>query len=46
MKEPVNIITDSACVAGVVQRLERSFLKQINHELLFNQMKELWLLLQ
>ncbi|NXI72513.1 POK6 protein, partial [Anseranas semipalmata] len=37
----VNIVTDSAYVTGIVQRMEASFLKQIDHPLLFTLLYDL-----
>ncbi|NWU64631.1 PO113 protein, partial [Pterocles burchelli] len=42
---PLNILTDSAYVAGVVERAEASLLRDISHPVLFNLLQELILLL-
>ncbi|KAK4811180.1 hypothetical protein QYF61_019811 [Mycteria americana] len=40
--EPLNIVTDSQYVCGVVQRLEKAWLKHVNNEQLFSLFKQLW----
>ncbi|PKU43952.1 endogenous retrovirus group k member 18 pol [Limosa lapponica baueri] len=44
-KEPVNIVSDSQYVVGVVCRLERAYLKHIDNELLFVKFRQLLQLL-
>ncbi|XP_074710544.1 uncharacterized protein LOC141937033 [Strix uralensis] len=39
---PLNIVTDSACVADVVKRLDRSLLKEVNNKNLVFLLKTLW----
>ncbi|NXO61161.1 POK18 protein, partial [Aramus guarauna] len=43
--EPLNIITDSAYVAGIVQRAEAAVLKDVSNPLLFDLLQELIALL-
>ncbi|KAK4805577.1 hypothetical protein QYF61_009342 [Mycteria americana] len=40
--EPLNIVTDSQYVCGVVQQLEKAWLKHVNNEQLFSSFKQLW----
>lgn len=44
--EPLNIVTDSAYVAGLVQRLDNSVLGHVTNERLFGVLKLLWLVIQ
>ena len=39
---PLNIVTDSAYVADVVKRLDRSLLKEVNNKNLVFLLKTLW----
>ena len=43
---PVNVVTDSAYVAGLVQRLDKAALGQVNNETLFGILKLLWTTIQ
>ncbi|PKU39006.1 endogenous retrovirus group k member 18 pol [Limosa lapponica baueri] len=38
----LNIITDSLYATGIVQRIEGTFLKEVNNPALFGQLKKLW----
>lgn len=42
---PVNVVCDSLYVVGVVSRIERALLKEINDEVLYKLFRRLWLLL-
>jgi len=44
-QEPLNLVTDSQYVAGVVRRLEKEWLKHVDNETLFTLFKKLWVLL-
>lgn len=41
-KEPLNIVTDSLYVAGVVQRIEDASIKEIQNQRLFELLVQLW----
>ncbi|NXY43918.1 POK18 protein, partial [Ceuthmochares aereus] len=43
--QPLNVITDSIYVAGIVQRMERSILKEVSNQQLFELLKQLLQLL-
>ncbi|KAM6394711.1 endogenous retrovirus group K member 18 Pol protein [Rhynochetos jubatus] len=44
--KPLNLVTDSAYVAGLVQQLERAVIKQVDNEHLFHLLQFLWELIQ
>ncbi|KFO92015.1 hypothetical protein N320_02479, partial [Buceros rhinoceros silvestris] len=44
--EPINIVTDSAYVAGLINRLDKAVLGQVNHENPFGILKSLWVTIQ
>ena len=44
--DPVNVATDSAYVAGLVQRLDKAVLGQVGNEKLFGVLKLLWMEIQ
>ncbi|KFW80493.1 hypothetical protein N305_10231, partial [Manacus vitellinus] len=44
--EPINIVSDSAYVVGIVKRIENSYLKEVSNERLFNLLKNLLFLIQ
>lgn len=44
-QEPLNIVTDSSYVANVVFHLESSYLKHVNNQLLFTELRTLWTLI-
>ncbi|RMC18058.1 hypothetical protein DUI87_04937 [Hirundo rustica rustica] len=45
-QEPFNLITDSAYVANITQRLGYSVLKEVSHPALFHLLKALWCAIQ
>ncbi|NWS16639.1 POK18 protein, partial [Pachyramphus minor] len=44
--QPVNIVTDSAYVANLLSRLDRTILASIDHRMLFTVLLELWTIIQ
>ncbi|NWW90275.1 POK18 protein, partial [Rhynochetos jubatus] len=45
-EEPLNVVSDSLYVVGVVRRMERSVLKHVSQEDLYQQLRTLWYLLE
>ena len=45
-QEPLNLVTDSAYVADITQRLDCSLLKEVNNAALFSLLRTLWSLIQ